>query len=125
MADETVFEKIARYAKAVLGFLMSDEDQDGIPLVVEWAVIVVQIIGSFKNPMELTEAEKRQAARVLLEAGKYISVEQLERMLEIKKTGALDNLQSQTLDLILGDVTARFVAERKKKEIHRFGKFGG
>ena len=112
MADvKEIFKKIGEYITSALEFLLSDDDKDGIPLVVEWAAMDVKIVGMI-NPLDLTDSEKQLAARVLTDFGKHVTVEELERMVEIKRTGAMDNLQNATLDAVVGDATARYMVEK-------------
>lgn len=112
MSITDTIKKISEYITNVLEFLLSDKDKDGVPLVVEWAIIAVNIISKF-NPLSLTDSEKQVAARILVDFGKHVTVEELERLLEIKKSGSMEMISSPLMDIVIGDVTARHITAKK------------
>lgn len=111
--NETI-KAIGSHIASVLNFLISDEDKDGIPLVIEWALVAVKLIGMF-NPVSLTDSEKQVAGRVLVEFAKHVTVEELERLIEIKKTGAFKVISSPMLDMVVGNATAIYLVEKKAR----------
>jgi len=82
--------------------------------LIEIAGIVVKVISMFNA--EPTEAEKREAARNAIKFLKYVPAEDLARLAELKKAGAVDGLHDYQMDALLGNVIAAHVKLKKTQE---------
>jgi len=95
---------------------LADTDKDGeveVDEIVALAVkIVVGVIAILNDP--LTNAEKRELARQVVNFLKYIRVEQLRELLEVKKSGGFDNMTPEQMDALIGVVIGMFVREKRK-----------
>jgi hypothetical protein len=106
------YEWIAFQLKSAFQWLWDDDDGDGLPNILEAAMTIVSTISLF-NSREPSDLEKSVAARNVLTFMKFVPRSDLERLVELKQTGALDRMKSAQMDQALGIMTAAHVEDKK------------
>lgn len=112
----TWYEWLASQVRSAFGWLFADDDGDGMPNILEVAHTIVSVVSLF-NSREPSDAEKREYARAVLSFSKHATVEQLERIVDIKRQGHLDSLESAQMDMALGTALSVHVHEKKGREV--------
>jgi len=97
----------------------SEKGQETIANIGKAIAIIVQVIGAMNE--EPTNERKRDLVRQMLNWLKYADPQDLAMLLEIKNTGALDDLTPEEMDLQCGIVTGAFVKERRERSHEKEG----
>jgi len=105
------FDSLVEKIKALIEWLGRDETQEVIKEVVEVATKVIGVIALFND--EPSNERKREYAWTVMKFLKYSDAETLEKMMELKKTGALDTMEAYEIDAIMGTSVAAFIKKKK------------
>ena len=70
------------------------------------------IIAVSKKNKEPTNEKKREDVRGFVDYAKLMTVPDIENLLELKRSGVLDRLESKELDIMIGPTTAAFLEAR-------------
>jgi len=106
--------------KSIFAWLSSDETQAQIESIVDFVISIIAVVGSFND--EPSNEMKREYGRGILRFFVNTDIETLERGLALKKSGALDKIESHDLDAILGVTIAKFIKEKNNIEKKGSGK---
>jgi len=108
MGIKEILKDVGGFIQKVVDYLQSEEGQETVEktvgTIVEVAKVVVKILLLINNP--LSDAEKRELARRQMEFFRECPLADLEKILQAKRDGLLDNLTNKHLDGLVGNVTA-------------------
>lgn len=114
-------QTIVDFVNEINAWAESPQGKEVTKIVIEAVTIIVRIIDLFGSEVP-TSSGKRESAR----AGMRILISAppgaIERLAEIKATGQLDGLTDAQLDALLGGVTAKHVADSKRKKTGKDGR---
>ena len=100
--------------KDFFDWLSDEKTKEQLENIANLVFTIITVVGKFND--EPGNETKREYVRGVLRFFKYASVEDLEKALELKKTGALDGLESYDMDALLGVTTAQYIKDKKEKK---------
>lgn len=108
---ESLWSKIKGVLKKAYEWLDSDKPEEAIGTIASVVGVIIKVIALFNAP--LSNAEAREMTRQMLKFFKYADIKDLEELIELKRTGALDNMQPEERDVQIGVVTSAFIKHRR------------
>jgi len=106
------FNKLVDKVKEIIEWLGREETKEAIADIVELATKIIAVIGTFND--EPSNERKREYAWAVMKFMKYSDIDTINKMLELKMKGTLDNMEAYEMDAILGTSLAAHIKAKKE-----------
>ncbi len=108
-----VFQDILDGIRKFAEWIKGGEAADLLEKIADVALMVVSVIDMFNDP--LSPDRKRETAWNIMRFLKHAELETLEKIVELKKTGALDKVGPHHIDLVMGIALSSHVREKRRR----------
>ena len=109
----SLLETVAAFLKQIFEYLKIDMGQEDIKKIAEVVGIVIRVVGTFSSEPPSNE-RKREYVYAMTKFLKVIPLEEFEKLVDAKRSGALDKLEDFEMDAAIGVALAGYIQAKPK-----------
>jgi uncharacterized membrane protein YiaA len=109
----SAFDKIVEFLKQIFEYLKSEKGHEDVAKIAEVVGIIIRIVGMFSSEPPSNE-RKREYVYAMTKFLKVIPLSEFEKLVEAKRSGALDKLEDFEMDAAIGVALAEYIQAKPK-----------